>query len=312
MDLRHALRRAGNRALRLIPRPVLQAVLKSFETQPEVAEAVGYNVYPRTFYSPFAQLDEIDWDKARAPRELPGVTLDLASAAEVLQRLQAFAGELARYPYRHEPNAPFWFDNQTFTDFDAAVLYTMLRHLKPKRYVELGCGYSSLVSSTALKTNIAEGHRCDAIYADPEPRLDVRPRLEFAQLLIKPVQQVPLDVFRSLNAGDVLFIDTSHVLKFQSDVEFELLHILPELSPGVWIHFHDVFTPYDYPEDWLVRAIRFVGNEQYGVECLLSGGDRYKAELPLFYLWKLQHQALTALLPAGRTRPHSFWIRKQR
>ena len=97
MDLRHALRRAGNRALRWIPAPVLRSVLKSFETQPEVAEAVGYNVYPRTFYSPFAQIDEIDWDKARAPRELPGVTLDLASAGELLRTLRAFAGELTRY-----------------------------------------------------------------------------------------------------------------------------------------------------------------------------------------------------------------------
>jgi hypothetical protein len=278
---------------------------------PEVSEAVGYNVYPRTFYSPFAQVDEIDWEKLRQPRELPGIKIDLDRAVKHLGSLLPFAGELDRYPYDREAGAAFWLNNEgSFSDFDATVLHTMLRKLKPKRYIEVGCGFSSIVSSGALKANAADGHACETIYVDPEPRLDVRPHLEFARLVIEPVQKVPLTLFESLESGDVLFIDTSHVLKMQNDVEFELLHVLPALKPGVWIHLHDVFTPYDYPKDWVDRSIRFVGNEQYALECLLSGGNRFQIELPLFCLWKQRPETLQQLLPRGRSRPHSFWIRK--
>jgi len=118
-------------------------------------------------------------------------------------------------------------------------------------------------------------------------------------------------LFSSLESGDVLFIDTSHVLKLQSDVVYELLRLLPVLKPGVWIHFHDIFTPYDYPEDWLTKSIPLSCNEQYGLECLLSGGKRYTVELPLYMLWKEQPDVLQKLFPAGKTRPHGFWIRKQ-
>ena len=310
MTLRHRLRLLGNACVRRIPGGLLRFFFKSFETHQEVAEAAGYNVYPRVFHSPFAQIDEIDWERVRKKRELPGVRLDIPGALSSLERLQPFAKELDRFPYTQKPGAPFWYDNASFTDFDAAVLYTMLRWLKPRRYIEVGCGFSSLVSAAALRTNIEEGHACEAIYADPEPRLDVRPHLDFARLLIERVQNIPPARFQTLEAGDVLFIDTSHVLKLQNDVEYELLHVLPALRPGVWIHLHDIFTPYDYPEDWLNKPLRFAGNEQYALECLLSGGRRFQVELPLYCLWKEQRPALEKLLPAGRTRPHSFWIRR--
>jgi hypothetical protein len=123
---------------------------------------------------------------------------------------------------------------------------------------------------------------------------------------------LPLDLFMRLEAGDVLFIDTSHVLKVQSDVARELVQIIPSLAPGVWVHFHDVFSPYDYPEDWVRHKIRFCANEQYGVECLSSGGDHYEVLLPMYLLWMERRADLQRLFPRGRSRPQSFWIRKHR
>src|SRR5262249_12958664 len=135
----------------------------------------------------------------------------------------------------------FFFSNVWYSDFDAAALYALLRHIKPKRYVELGCGFSSLMSAMALSANSKEGSACDALYADPEPRLDVAQRLAPNRLIEKRAQDVPLHVFTALQAGDVLFVDTSHVVKLQSDVVYILSTILPRLNPGTWIHFHDIF-----------------------------------------------------------------------
>jgi hypothetical protein len=293
-----------------IPVRLLRSFFKSFDMRPDLAEAAGYNVLERTFYSPVPEVQSIDLERIRSRREVPGINFNLPGAIETLARLAPLTHELEAVPGQKTPGAPFWFNNNSFTDFDAAVLYTMLRELKPKRYIEVGCGYSSLVSAAALKKNIQEGHRCRATYIDPEPRLDLRDKLGFAELLLLPIQNVPLSTFRELEPGDVLFIDTSHVLKLQGDVEYELVHMVPSLRVGVWIHIHDIFTPYDYPEDWLNKRLRFVGNEQYAVECLLSGGDRFRVELPLYCLWQEKREVLKKFFPRGQTRPQSLWIRR--
>lgn len=294
-----------------IPVWLLRAFFKSFDLRPDLAEAAGYNVLEKTFYSPVPDVQTIDIARIRARRELPGVDLNLAGATETLTRLAPLVRELDAIPSEKIPNAPFWFDNASFTDFDAAVLYAMLRELKPKRYIEVGCGYSSLVSAMALQKNIHEGHPCRATYIDPEPRLDLRDKPAFAELLLSPIQNVPLSTFRELEPGEVLFIDTSHVLKLQGDVEYELVHMVPSVRAGVWIHIHDIFTPYDYPEDWLNKRLRFVGNEQYAVECLLSGGERFGVELPLYAMWQEQRETLLKFFPRGKTRPQSLWIRRR-
>ena len=308
--LRYRLRLLAARLTGLIPAGLLRAFLKSFDHRQELAEAAGYNVIERSFYSPVPEAERIDLARVRARRELPGIDLNYAGAAETLARLTPLARELDAVPVQKSASVPFWFDNASFTDFDAAALYTMLRDLKPRRYIEVGCGFSSLVSALALEKNIHDGHPCRATYIDPEPRLDLRQRLDFAELRLALVQNVPLDVFRELESGDVLFIDTSHVLKLQGDVEYELVHILPALRVGVWIHIHDIFTPYDYPEDWLTKRLRFAGNEQYAVECLLSGGGNFRVELPLYGLWKDRREALQNFFPRGQTRPQSLWIRR--
>lgn len=294
----------------LLPTGLLRAFFKSFDHRQDLAEAAGYNVIEKTFYTPIPDVQTIDFARIRARRELPGVDLNYAGAAETLARLAPLTRELDAVPDQKTPGQPFWFENGSFTHFDAAALYTMLRELKPKRYIEVGCGFSSLVSALALQRNIREGHPCRATYIDPEPRLDLRAQLGFAELLLRPIQDVPLSVFRELEPGDVLFIDTSHTLKLQGDVEYELVHMVPAVRAGVWIHIHDIFTPYDYPEDWLTKRLRFAGNEQYAVECLLSGGDRFRVELPLYGLWQDQREVLQQFFPRGQSRPQSLWIRR--
>jgi hypothetical protein len=304
------LRKKGDSLVALLPSSWLRTFFKTFNTRPELAEAAGFHVHQRNFDSPLPLLEEIDRAKLSRPRLLPGIDLRVSSALALIEQLRPFIAELDSVPYERDGASPFWFNNKTFTDFDAAVLYAMLRHLKPRRYIELGCGFSSLVSSRALQRNHREGTHCEAVYSDPQPRVDLAGTLAYGRLIQQRVQDLPLDLFGKLQAGDVLFIDTSHVLKVQSDVEVELLRIVPSLASGVWIQIHDIFTPYDYPDEWIFSPLRLGYNEQYAVECLLSGGKRYQAELPLHLLIRDHRPAMEQFFPRGRQPGQSLWLRK--
>jgi hypothetical protein len=295
--------------LGLAPGRFIRMFLEALEARQEIPEAAGYHVYPRAYYSPLLLKEEIDLTVLDRRRVLPGITFNEQRALGWLVGLRPYVTELESLPYEQDGTSPFWFANKWFNDFDAASLYAVLRDIKPKRYIELGCGFSSLISSRALSRNIAETSACDVVFADPNPRLDVSAQLSCGRLLKQRVQDLPMELFANLESGDVLFIDTSHVVKFQSDVVQALVTILPALKPGVWIHVHDVFTPYDYPEEWLTQS-RFSNNEQYALEALLSGGDRYSVELPLYLLWKEHAARLSAFFPQGRLRPQGFWMRK--
>ena len=194
---------------------------------------------------------------------------------------------------------------------DAVTLYSMIRHIKPKRLIEVGCGYSSRCSAAALKRNLAEGSPCEATYIDPYPS-PVLAGIELPGKFVKQkIERIPLEVFQALESGDVLFIDTSHVIKMQNDCEYEFIHVLPSLKPGVYVHIHDIYTPFDYPVDWSVGpgTQRGASNEQYAMECLLSGGGDWETVLPVHQLWREQRQLLA---PMGGTddRPTAYWIRK--
>jgi len=267
-------------------------------------------VYPRSYTSPLLLKEETDYEALQCKRQLPGIELNEQHALTLIEQIEPYVGELACTPYERCDTGPFWFANSWFNDFDAASLYALLRHLKPKRYVELGCGFSSIMSSRALARNRQDGAPCDALYADPHPRLDVVDRLPGTRFVPKRVQDVPLEVFTDLEGGDVLFIDTSHVVKTQSDVVHALVTVLPMLKPDVWVHFHDVFTPYDYPAKWVMSPL-FSNNEQYAVEALLTGGDRFSVELPLYFLWREHPADMQRFFPRGRLQPQGLWIRKR-
>ena len=303
------LRTTGYRAVEHAPHRALHWFLQALQTRPELAEAVGYQVYPRSYTSPLPLKEETDLAALQRKRFLPGIELNQQHALALVDRIAPYVGELASTPYERRDGEPFWFANSWFNDFDAATLYALLRHVAPKRYVELGCGFSSIMSSRALARNGQGGSPCDALYADPHPRLDVVDLLEGARFVRKRVQDLPLDVFTGLDAGDVLFVDTSHVVKTQSDVVHTLVTVLPMLTPGVWVHFHDVFTPYDYPVKWVTNPL-FSNNEQYAVEALLTGGDRFIVELPLYFLWREHPADMERFFPRGKLQPQGLWIRQ--
>lgn len=303
-----------NTAVGLIPAPILRRVLRALFYNPEIADRCGYTVYPRVYYNPLPDPKEVDFEKMKLKRDVPGIRFNFDECKRLMEDFVQFAPEVREF-LRNRPaeNLNHW--KLTYTDYDSAVLYSMLRLKKPRRYVEVGCGWSTRCSSAAIERNRAEGHDCQSTFIEPFPG----PQLDRAGLpgkfIKEKIERVPLELFLQLEAGDVLFIDTSHVLKIQNDVEWELVHILPSLKAGVTVHIHDIFTPYEYPVEWTVGPQRGGSNEQYALECLMSGGGDWEVILPNYLLWKEQRQIFAKLLDEpgpGQTFTNAFWIRKVR
>ena len=185
------------------------------------------------------------------PTELAGINLNRGTQEKLLTEFEAY---YAQPPFERSvnPNSRYYRPSESFPFQDAFVLYAMIRHLKPKRLIEVGCGNSSSVildTCEALKLN------AQLTLIEPYPefllkrlRPDDQKRFE---LKVQSIQDVPLETFTRLESGDVLFIDTSHVSKIGSDVNHIFFQILPHLAKGVYVHFHDIWYPFEYPKHWL-------------------------------------------------------------
>jgi predicted O-methyltransferase YrrM len=225
-------------------------------------------------------------------------------------------------PRRARAAREFQLDNGTYGSVDAEVLYAMLRRHRPSTVVELGSGASSLAIAAALRRNRDEGRAAVYTAFDPFPRDDLAPALrEATDLRRVSATEVPLDVFRALGAGDVLFVDTTHTVKAGSDVNRIVLDVLPALAPGVLVHVHDVTLPflyhrtfgrdfYDWQETTLVLAL-LQGNASLAVRCCLSAlhYERRRELEDLFSDYRAQADAAPGLA-AGRAGdfPSSLWF----
>jgi hypothetical protein len=308
--MRLLLYRLLNYSVGLIPPKLLRYFLRALQIRPDVTDRAGFQVFPQVFYNPFPNPAEVDAVKLAARRSLPAIDLNPGPHLALLKTLAQYSRETDAFQKNRSGDVPKWDD--TFPPCDSAALYAMLRHLKPGRYIEVGCGYSSRASIAALAANAADGRPCSPLFIEPYPPPYLKELKLPGEFMQKKIEQVPLERFQALEAGDVLFIDTSHVIKVQNDVEYELIHLLPSLKSGVIVHVHDIFTPYDYPAEWLIGSgpNRGGNNEQYALECLLSGGTDWEILLPVYLLWR-EHRPALAALTASDLRPASFWLRKR-
>jgi hypothetical protein len=238
--------------------------------------------------------------------------MEMDTAAQIEFVESELAPFLAELPAALEPaeRQGFTIWNGQYQAGDAELLYALLRWLRPARVLELGSGFSTLVSEAALAAN-AEG---ELVSVDPEPRTAVPGRLERSD-----VRALPSERFTELEDGDVLFIDTSHIVKLGSEVNRLVLEVLPALAPGVWVHFHDVFLPYEYPRYLLEQEAYF--NEQYLVHAFLLGNEDWEVALGACALFRGERERLQALVPSLGERPSdprweevspaAFWLRRR-
>ena len=293
--------------MRCVPKPLARHLLKSIWYQPALQDALRYHVQPYRFDSAIPTRFDIDLEGLKKRRNLHGIELDDRRFLSLVEQLVPFATELRQFPLEVSPTAEFWFRNGAYGDLDAASLYCMIRKFKPRRIIEAGSGFSSRIISLASRKNQAEGYPTECIFIEPFPSDGLLKSNLAGRLLVKKIEEVPLETFQNLQAGDILFIDTSHVIKTQNDCCYEYLQIIPCLAAGVLVHVHDIFTPYDYPEDWITKHL-FPFNEQYALECLLTHNPRMEVLLPVYYIWKDHPTFAGKLFPPPSMMPSAFWL----
>lgn len=264
------------------------------------------------FYSPVTDPDALTADAARlwpAHAEAPG--LDLQLDAQRLLLRDSFPPLLGDFDYPHAASDDpqrFHCGNSQFGEADARALFALLRHWRPTRMIEIGSGFSTLLAAD-VNLRFLDG-RLQLTAIEPYPRDFLHRLAGLHALRIERVQDTPQTVFDTLAAGDVLFIDSSHVLKTGSDLTHLLTRVLPTLRPGVRVHLHDVFLPDDYPPHWAIAENRS-WNEQYALQAMLANNPRYRV---LFgtqcALTRLADDARAAFgAMAGRPwQGGSFWI----
>ena len=303
------LRKTLARAARRLP------LLREVAAAREAAREAPQFVPPGHFYSPIASLAEVRRDHSRvfgAPtRSLPGIDLNESEQLDLLARLKPYYEEVD-FPEAKAPGHRYFYENSFYSYSDAIFLYLMLRHLRPQRVVEVGSGYSSCVTLDTNDRFFGGQIRCTFIEPYPERLLlllepsDV-PRVDIVR---QRVQEVPLALFRQLGARDILFIDSTHVAKIGSDVNYIFAEILPSLAPGVHVHFHDVFYPFEYPSSWVYNGRAW--SEAYVLRAFLMYNGTFEIVLFNTFLEHFHPDFFAREFPLClRNAGGSIWIRRK-
>jgi len=274
--------------------------------------AVGVLPIRDHYYQPMINPKKYLQKPLNDPRVLPGIEWNIEEQLSLIGNFH-YQDELRLVP-KEEKDAKalaFYYNNPSLCAADAEFLYNIIRHFKPRRVIEVGCGYSTRMAVRAEKKNEAENAENACLHICIEPyEMPWLEKME-VEVMRSKVEDVPLATFSQLEAGDILFIDSSHIIRPQGDVLFEFLELLPTLKPGVLIHVHDVFSPRDYLEAWVVDQ-HIQWNEQYLLEAFLSFNDRFRIIGAVNLLKNDYGKALEEKCPVTAERPEeqpgSFWM----
>ncbi|MDP0490552.1 MAG: class I SAM-dependent methyltransferase [Verrucomicrobiota bacterium JB023] len=265
------------------------------------------------YYSPIPSEDEINTEVSDVLSASLESDINLR-ADEQVALVQDFAQFHDEIPFRDEKGegeGRYYYNQPWFCHSDAIMLYCMIRKFQFKKIVEVGSGFSSAVM---LDTTERFGPKdCEFTFVEPYPDrlndlVDVEKQANVT-LVQDFVQKVDLEIFKSLDEGDLLFIDSSHVVKYQSDLHYLMFVVLPLLKKGVIVHFHDVFYPFEYPEDWLKEG-RF-WNECYLLRAFLTGNSNWEIVLFNHYMNEVHGEVVEKSVPLCRKNyGGSFYLRK--
>ncbi|BBX96119.1 class I SAM-dependent methyltransferase [Mycobacterium lacus] len=261
---------------------------------------------PGHFYSPISSV--ADADRARAQRA--GLELaepyDLRAAeqVELAHRLGPKWADFSQSWCRYDP-VNLWYGLG-----DGAVYYSMLNALRPKHLVEVGSGFTSTI---ALDVRDHDLHDLELTFVEPNPErlLGLLKDGDHKAITIhkNAVQDIPIETFDKLGKNDILFIDSTHVSKPGSDVNWLLFRVLPRLSPGVVIHVHDIFYPFEYPDSWLEQ--RRSWNESYLLRAFLSYNNVFQIMFFNSWIWQKRPEIVRRYLPESVSEePGSIWLRR--
>ncbi|MFT5140524.1 MAG: putative O-methyltransferase YrrM [Lysobacterales bacterium] len=271
-------------------------------------------VPPGHFYSPIPDFEEIKKNATRifnSMGKVPGIELNADSQRELLEKFLPFYKDI---PFTSEAKEGlrYKYENPAYSYSDAIFLHCMIRFLEPKRIIEVGSGYSSCMT---LDTNeLHFENRIKTTFIEPYPKLlhSLLKDGDQDRITIIPerLQDVNMQEFSALQANDILFIDSTHVSKIDSDVNKILFEILPALASGVYIHFHDIFFPFEYPMDWVLEGRAW--NEAYALRAFLQYNREFNIVLMNSYIGELNKEFFTKKLPLCQKNPGgSIWLKRQ-
>lgn len=272
---------------------------------------LGVGVLPirRHYYEPFVHPGDLN-RPLEQQRDLPGIAWNVAGQLQFLTEL-GYAAEIGDLTTPAPSRTEFRLNNGSFESGDAEYLYQLIRAKKPRRIIEIGSGHSTLIAQRAVRRNRVESgqYECEHVCIEPFEA----PWLEQAGVTVirERVENVDIGLFTRLERDDLLFIDSSHVIRPQGDVVTEYLEILPLLKPGVLVHVHDVFSPRDYLREWVVDRM-WLWNEQYLLEAFLTNNDSWKIVGALNLLHHTHFEELRRVCPylTPDREPGSFYMQR--
>ena len=267
------------------------------------------------FYSPIVSIDEIkkrelDIWKNVGVDGIDGINLRTNEQKIIVQKFEKYYSEMP-FKSNKQPSLRYYFDNEFYSYTDGILLYSMIREFRPKRIIEVGSGFSSAVM---LDTNeLFFNHQINLTFIDPYAdrlfSLMNEKDKETINVIQSDVQLLSLDVFSTLEAGDILFIDSTHITKTGSDVNYILFEILPNLKRGVIVHFHDIFYPFEYPKDWVFRGFNW--NEDYILKAFLMYNETFEILLFSEYLHLHHTESFKNLPLCYKNYGGNLWIQKR-
>jgi hypothetical protein len=275
-----------------------------------VWEQHGFHVTPVHFYQPIPDtqsLPEMLWNR---PSKLVGIEMNDSVQLDLLRKhFPEFRDEYQQFPTEPtgEPTR-FYLNNGLFDGMDALVAYCMVRQFRPRLIIEIGGGFSSLIFGEAAAKNNSSSIIC----IEPFPQQFLKHGFPgFHSLIEKKVEDIDLEFFSQLDPGDVLFIDSSHTVKMGGDVNYLFLEVLPRLKPGVIVHVHDIFLPFEYRRDWVMDEFRF-WTEQYLLQAFLTFNSEFEVLMGNSYLAHHHMEDLKATFPKSPWwGGGSFWMRRR-
>jgi predicted O-methyltransferase YrrM len=294
-----------------------QLILKLLDSPEHKARVRVPSPFPNGhFYSPVVDPSEVEryWETSSAHRwnEISGVALDLP-AMERFWRTNLEMARSAPFTQRPGETTRYHWGEGPYPRGDAVVLLVMIGTARPRRIIEIGSGFSSAAMLDAAEHFALTELQLTCI--DPNAarlRRLLRPQDEQrVEVLEQQVQNVPLERFRELGANDILFIDSSHVLKTGSDLHYELFSILPTLNEGVLVHFHDIFDSFEYPREWIVKKRRS-WNEVYALHAFLAFNRAFEVVFFTNMFAKERPELFqSGFGEAGRVSGGSIWLRRR-
>ncbi len=287
--------------------------LKNYPINQKTLYATNINVILDHYYHPLFNPKNLR-HSLNEKRNLTGINLNDENQLQVLSTF-TYQSELELFPIEIplDYKNSFYFRNGAYGAGDAECYYSMIRSIKPKKIIEIGSGNSTLIALEAIKKNKEENnnYNCELICIEPY-EMDWLEQKEVTVLRQK-IEEVNLSYFQQLEENDMLFIDSSHIIRPQGDVLFEYLTLLPTLKKGVYVHVHDILTPSDYPYEWVIEDVR-LWNEQYLLEAFLTLNSHFEISVIIGYMRAYYpekiYEAFSVLNKNRDMGATSFWMKK--